>query len=257
MERIKWAKDSLLPTINGRNAWSYKSCAGCTFLTACRPEDSVAKQKRLLLIDVNNYPWFFSMNLLGPEDPRLGAESPEKTEIVICSSIPFHSIPSNLYLVGGQNPRIPSSSQKNNCSWNSSWWARWNEWIWMDWWPSHLKNLPKFWLWDIGLFKKRKSIDSQNYPVYYYLYQAILWLILIHTNIDPVATAMQKSSRLTAFDVQQVRQRWQHSWGTLGVMVGGRRKKNYKKRCWWSPMKQWPLVLSPMASNPHHCLEVP
>ena len=73
--------------------------------------------------------------------------------------------------------------------------------------------------------QKRKTIDSQNYPVYYYLYQAILWLILIHTNIDPVATAMQKSSRLTAFDVQQVRQRWQHSWGTLGVMVGRKEKK--------------------------------
>lgn len=53
-------------------ARSYRSCAGCTFVTACRPENfqEVAKRKRLLFMDVNillitSYPWFFSMNLLG------------------------------------------------------------------------------------------------------------------------------------------------------------------------------------------------
>ena len=55
IECIKRAKDVLLPTINGSNARSYRSCAGCTFLTACRPESfqEVAKRKRLLLMDVN------------------------------------------------------------------------------------------------------------------------------------------------------------------------------------------------------------
>ena len=86
---IKRAKDVLLPAINGRNARSYRSCAGCTFLTACRPENcqEVAKRKRLLFMDVDillitNYPCFFPWTFWGrPDRPLLPWE---------LSSTPLH-----------------------------------------------------------------------------------------------------------------------------------------------------------------------